>query len=42
MKINYIVNIINILYIFDLFINLFLVLKFRINGLYIIIKDYTI
>ena len=40
--INYIVDIIDMLYISDLFINLFLVLKFKVNGLYIIIKDYII
>ena len=42
MGINYIINIINILYIFNLFINLFSALKFRFNKLYIIIKNYTI
>ena len=36
------VDIINILYIFNLFINLFLILKFKVSGLYIIIKDYII
>ena len=41
-RINYIIDIINMLYIFDLFINLFLVSKFRVNKLYIIIKDYII
>ena len=40
--INYIVNIINILYILNLFTNLFLTSKFRANKLYIITKDYTI
>ena len=40
--INYIIDIINILYISDLFTNLLLVLKFRINRLYIIIKNYII
>ena len=33
---------INILYIFNLFINLFLALKLRVNKLYITIKNYTI
>ena len=42
MGINYIIDIIDILYIFNLFINLFLVLKFRVSGLYITIKDYII
>ena len=42
MGINCIIDMINILYIFDLFINLFLVLKFRVSELYIIIKDYII
>ena len=42
MGINYIINIINILYIFNLFTNLFSVSKLRINKLYIIIKNYTI
>ena len=41
-KINYIIDMVNILYIFNLFINLFLILKFRVSGLYIIIKDYII
>ena len=36
------VNMIDILYIPNLFINLFLASKFRVNRLYIIIKDYII
>ena len=40
--INYIIDIIDILYISDLFINLFLALKLKASGLYIIIKNYTI
>ena len=40
--INYIVNIINILYISNLFINLLLISKFRANKLYIITKNYII
>ena len=35
--INCIIDIVDVLYIFNLFINLFLVLKFRINKLYITI-----
>ena len=42
MEINYIIDMVDILYIFNLFINLFLALKFRVNRLYIIIKDYII
>ena len=42
MGINYIINIINILYMFNLFINLLLILKFRVSKLYIIIKNYII
>ena len=42
MGINYIINIINILYTPDLFINLFLTSKLRISELYITIKDYII
>ena len=42
MGINYMVNMVDILYISDLFINLFSALKLRVNGLYIIIKDYII
>ena len=42
MGINYIINIVNILYIPNLFTNLFLALKLRVNGLYIIIKNYII
>ena len=41
-KINYIVDMIDVLYIFNLFINLFLILKLRVSELYIIIKDYII
>ena len=33
---------VNILYIFNLFINLLSALKFRVSKLYIIIKNYTI
>ena len=40
--INYIIDMINILYTPNLFINLFLILKFRVSELYIIIKDYII
>ena len=40
--INYIVNMIDILYTPNLFTNLFLILKLRVSGLYIIIKDYII
>ena len=42
MGINYIIDIVNILYIFNLFINLLSILKFKVSGLYIIIKNYTI
>ena len=42
MGINYIVDMVNILYISNLFINLLLVLKLRVSKLYIIIKNYTI
>ena len=42
MGINCMVNMINILYTLDLFTNLFSASKLRANGLYIIIKDYTI
>ena len=41
-EINYIINIINILYISNLFINLFSASKFRANKLYITTKNYTI
>ena len=40
--INYIINMVDILYIFNLFTNLFLVLKLKVNRLYIIIKNYII
>ena len=40
--INYIINIVDILYMSNLFINLFLTLKLRVNRLYIIIKNYII
>ena len=40
--INYIIDMINILYIFNLFINLLLALKLRVSELYIIIKNYII
>ena len=40
--INYIVNMIDMLYISNLFINLFLISKFRVSRLYIIIKNYII
>ena len=33
---------VDVLYISDLFTNLFLVSKFRVSELYIIIKNYTI
>ena len=36
------INMINVLYISNLFINLLLTSKLKINELYIIIKDYTI
>ena len=38
----YIIIILDILYIFELFINLFLVFRFWINKLYILTKDYII
>ena len=41
-KINYMVNIIDVLYTPNLFINLFSALKFKINKLYIITKNYII
>ena len=42
MGINYIIDIIDVLYIFNLFINLLLILKLKTSGLYIIIKNYII
>ena len=42
MGINCIINMVNILYIFNLFINLLSTLKLRVSGLYIITKNYII